>query len=310
MIESQDSNPELEFAEVVSGQTRSLVVETYTATGVADGPTVEWSLAGADMGAFTIDGGVLTFAREPNYEAPTDAGHATDEDGNNTYHVMVQAMAGDQTASLEVEVEVTNADDPGVVVMSPLPPRVGTTLTATLTDEDGVLEVAWGWGRYEPRRSGKPTAEQVQSASTQRLMTSADEGRRIGVAAYYTDGHGPNKLATNPHTSPVLPLFQIAGTQDTTFVEVVSSDLATRSLVVEEYTARGAEAAGVSVVWSLSGEVRMWMRLSALGSSDGVLRFASAPNYEVPTDSDGDHVYGEGKRRDLQTGVRLRGRSG
>ena len=43
MVASQGSNPELAFAEVVSGQTRSLVVETYTASGVADGTTVGWS---------------------------------------------------------------------------------------------------------------------------------------------------------------------------------------------------------------------------------------------------------------------------
>ena len=39
----------------------------------------------------------------------------SDEDGNNVYHVTVQAMAGEQMATLEVEVEVTNADDPGMV---------------------------------------------------------------------------------------------------------------------------------------------------------------------------------------------------
>ena len=46
-------------------------------------------------------------------------------------------MAGEQMATLEVEVEVTNADDPGMVELSSTQPEVGEPIRATLTDQDG-----------------------------------------------------------------------------------------------------------------------------------------------------------------------------
>ena len=205
MVESQGSNPELAFAEVVSGQTRSLVVETYTASGVADGTTVGWSLAGADVGVFTISGGVLRFATAPDYEMPTDASHATDEDGNNVYHVTVQATAGEQTATLVVQVEVTNADDPGEVTLSSTQPEVGETITATLTDPDGSVEnVRWSWSYFSSEdspRNGEPT---VVSSSDEFIPSDVLMGLRLQARALYADGLGTHQSAESVQTEPVV----------------------------------------------------------------------------------------------------------
>ena len=205
MVASQGSNPELAFAEVVSGQTRSLVVETYTASGVADGTTVGWSLAGADVGVFAISGGVLRFATAPDYEMPTDAGHATDEDGNNVYHVTVQAMAGEQMATLEVEVEVTNADDPGMVALSSTQPEVGEPITATLTDQDGSVEhVRWSWLYFSSEdgsRNGEPT---VVSSSDELIPSGVLMGLRLQARALYADRLGTHQSAESVQTEPVV----------------------------------------------------------------------------------------------------------
>ena len=59
-----------------------------------------------------------------------------------------------------------------------------------------------------------------------------------------------------------------------------------RSDPVETYTAYGPDAA--SATWSLSGDdARDFM----IGTSDGVLRFRSAPDYEMPADADMDNMY-------------------
>ena len=45
-------------------------------------------------------------------------------------------------------ITVTDADDPGVVTLSTQTPTAGSTLTATLTDEDGVKSTpveTWKW---------------------------------------------------------------------------------------------------------------------------------------------------------------------
>ena len=205
MVASQGSNPELAFAEVVAGQTRSLVVETYTASGVADGTTVGWSLAGADVGVFAISGGVLRFATAPDYEMPTDAGHATDEDGNNVYHVTVQATAGEQTATLAVAVEITNADDPGVVTLSSTQPEVDEPIRATLTDQDGSVEhVRWSWLHFSSEdgpRNGEPTEV---ASSDELIPNSVLMGLRLQARALYADEFGTHQSAESVQTEPVV----------------------------------------------------------------------------------------------------------
>ena len=116
--------PTVYFAENDSGP-----IATYTATDPDDNP-VTWSLLGADAEDFSISEGVLTFKSPPNYEDPADA------DTDNVYPVTVKASDGTNTVTLGVTVTVTNVDEAGTVTISPEQPRVGTALTATLTDPD------------------------------------------------------------------------------------------------------------------------------------------------------------------------------
>ena len=64
-------------------------VATFSATD-QDGDDIVWSLGGADAKLFTIDGGVLAFAKAPNYESPKSASIGTRAD-MNVYNVIVQA---------------------------------------------------------------------------------------------------------------------------------------------------------------------------------------------------------------------------
>ena len=110
-----------------------------------------WSLSGSDAGDFTIPEGVLTFRKAPNFEKPADA------DKDNVYVVTVVVTDPDNNrGEKSVEVRVTNADEDGEVTLSALLPRVGVSLTASLTDPDGgVHNVKWQWfsnGRHGHRR--------------------------------------------------------------------------------------------------------------------------------------------------------------
>ncbi len=85
------------------------VVASYTAAD-PEGEEVTWAVAGEDRDAFVIEGGVLSFAVPPNFEAPVDS------DADNVYRLVVQAMDGnDNTGRLEVEVSVLNVEDEDVV---------------------------------------------------------------------------------------------------------------------------------------------------------------------------------------------------
>ena len=102
-------------------------------------------MSGADASLFDLshEGGVLTFnAPPPNYERPGDANK------DNTYEVTVGAKDEDDDirGTKDVEVKVANVDEDGTVTLSAVQPRVGVSLTASLTDIDGpVTGVKWQW---------------------------------------------------------------------------------------------------------------------------------------------------------------------
>ena len=106
-----------------------------------------------DFGDFKISqGGVLPFARTPNFEAPAD-----DTPGDNEYHVVVQASDGATMNTLnwfKVTVKVTDVEEEGSIKLRPttqvdvddvtvtlLQPQVGVDMAAhSLTDPDGVSD--------------------------------------------------------------------------------------------------------------------------------------------------------------------------
>ncbi len=80
-------------------------VATYSATD-PEGDEVTWSVAGTDAAQFSIsESGELSFDSPPNFESPVDA------DGNNTYLVRIVVNDDGNESSLDVVVEVTDAND-------------------------------------------------------------------------------------------------------------------------------------------------------------------------------------------------------
>ena len=94
---------------------------------------------------------MLTFKASPNFEAPKDVGK------DNVYNITVVATdSDDQTDEMDVTVTVTNVEEDGTVTLSLLQPRIGTALTATLTDIDGaVSDVKWQWARSDRPDRGR-----------------------------------------------------------------------------------------------------------------------------------------------------------
>ena len=164
----------------------ALTVVTFTATDPDvdndDNETITWSLGGPDAGDFTIVGGDLTFRESPNYEMPADA------DGDNVYEVTVAASDADSNrGEKSVEVKVTNVDEPGVVTLSAVQPRVGVSLTASLTDPDGgVSDLKWQWSN----------GPDIDGATSDTYTPASDDvGDTLKATAMYTDAHGADKTA-------------------------------------------------------------------------------------------------------------------
>ena len=176
-LQAQDANGPMEYAENGTGP-----VATYTAVDPEEAEIV-WSLAGADMDDFNIEGGVLTFKSAPDYET------LADDDGNNVYLVTVQASdGGGSPAMKEVTVRVTNIDEAGTVTLSTLQPKAGVELTATLTDPDNITDglMTWQWAS-SPDRSAWTDIED-DATSDMYTPVDGDAGNYLRATAEYKDG--------------------------------------------------------------------------------------------------------------------------
>ena len=220
---AQDAGP-TNYAENGTGP-----VAVYTASD-PEGLGIDWDVTGTDAAAFSIDAGVLSFKKSPDYEKPTDVVHTggldadpANEANNNEYVITVRATEvrpeGDespaQSTTRRVVVTVTNENEDGTVTLSRLQPQASATgLTASLTDPDGrsdatlpVAEtditsgVTWQWSvpkvsRPDPKNDDHwQPAGAIQTTDASYTPDESDEGKYLRVKASYTDGEGAGKAA-------------------------------------------------------------------------------------------------------------------
>ena len=193
-----------EYAENGTGS-----VATYMAED-PEGVAVKWSLSGADDSLFSIKGGVLTFVKSPNFEAPGDAGP------DNIYDVMVEATDGTgHVGRKAVKVEVTNVDEAGTVELSALQPARSVAFTATLTDIDGPTGLTgiaeWQWSRSTRTTGGWTDIDKATGSAYTPEVDGADSGYYLRATATYKDkqspsGAGNDKTASMVSANKVLTL--------------------------------------------------------------------------------------------------------
>jgi len=132
----------------------SIDANTYAVTdqdGSVTGPdgyddtTYAYSVSGADGDAFAFDdNGVLGFS----------TGHSPDFEDQSSYSISIVAHSGEGSrtlsTTLDVTVEVVDAEDAGAVFLSQRQPEVGVAVHATASDEDGGVTIRrWAWERSD-----------------------------------------------------------------------------------------------------------------------------------------------------------------
>ena len=117
------------------------------------------------------------------------------------------------TSEATAAVEVFKAEDrPGTVSLFPARPRVGTVVSAALSDPDGLEgggsgpaaslgAVSWGWARSPDGTTW--TGVEAYGEGDSYVPTEQDEEMLLRAEASYTDGHGPGKSAEAVSTAVV-----------------------------------------------------------------------------------------------------------
>ena len=152
--------------------------------GDADDDTLTYTLGGSDAALFAIDSGT----------GQIRVGDATTLDYETKTIYSVDVSAADPygaTAMIAVTIMVTNMDEEGTVTLSTEDPRVGTAITATLTDPDGIVSgTMWQWARSS---DGSTWTDITEATDTTYTPVAADEGNYLRATASYTDGEGSGK---------------------------------------------------------------------------------------------------------------------
>ncbi len=252
---AQTADSSVDFAE-----NRTAPVANFLAYD-QDGDAIDWTVSGPDDDLFTIDDGVLAFREPPNYEAPQS------RSGTNVYSVTVEAGGG----AHDVDVRVTDVDEPGTASIDRRQPQVSRPLSASLSDEDdGVSDQTWQWARSEDRTTW---SDIVGATSPRRSPEEADEGMYLRATVTYSDkfGAGKTAFAVSDRRVEARTLANAAPR----FVDRRDDEVTTVTLSVRENTAVG-RTIGRRVSATDADEDLLFYELldtPDLEDGDGVARF-------------------------------------
>ena len=178
-------------APAFPANTFSRSIDENAATGTAVGEpviaadpnedTVTYTLADGDAFSVRADGTIVSNG-VLDYE--TSASHTVSLTATDVHGA---------TADAVVIITVNNVDEAGVVALSNQAPKVGDTVTASLTDPDGATSAhSWQWQQDE----GNAWNDISDANAGDYTVGSADIGHLLRAVVSYTDPQGPGKSAS------------------------------------------------------------------------------------------------------------------
>ena len=251
----------------------ALANASYSATD-PEGANIIWSVGGIDKGFFAISsGGVLSFAAEPDFEAPADSGE------DNVYNVIVRATEEDDvdplTGSLAVTVTVTPVDEAPVITG---PKRVDdypeNSLTTRVVGRRYMAEDPEGAGVTWSDLSGNDADDFDLSNNgvlTFKVSPDYEVKSEYEVTLNAFDGGLTGSLDVTVTIANENERPTISGPVVVDFTENGTG-------TVEMYSATDPDV-GATQAWSLAGADG-----SDFAITNGVLTFINPPDYDMPTD--------------------------
>ena len=284
-------------APVISSQTVFTVPEDVTAvaTIVASDPEsapVTYAIGGgADATNFAIDAasGALRFVAAPNFDAPGDA------NADNLYDVIVVASDGLIASNKAITVAVTNVNEAPVIASN----GGGDSATVNIAENGTAVSTVTS---IDPE--GTPQSYAITGgADAARFAINATTGALAFVAAPNfeapADANGDNvyqivvtasdgslsdsqTLAITVTNVNETPTITSNGGGDSASITINENALAVM-------TVTSTDPEGVARTYSISGGADA--AKFSINATTGGLSFVAAPNFEAPTDANGDNVY-------------------
>ena len=173
-------------------------VVDVAAAGDADGDSLTYSVSGAGAAKFNNVFNLNASTGEITVKSGANIDY---ESSDKSYSITVNVTDGEDAsgaaesppttdATTSVRIEVINIDDPGTVTLSTTAPRVGSALTATVSDPDSSVEV------YTVQWARAPRADALfidipidpgYMANPTYTPTAADQGQYLSVTILYVE---------------------------------------------------------------------------------------------------------------------------
>ena len=277
----------------------STAVTTVTATDAdLPGATLTYSISGgADAARFSINAatGVLVFAAAPNFESPTDAG------GNNVYDVIVRASDGSLNETQAIAVTITPVNEFAPVITSngglatasvSVAENSTAVTTVAATDADlpaATLSFSINGGADAAKFVINSSTGFLGFASAPNFEAPSDVGANnvYDVIVLVSDGSLTKTQAIAVTVTPVNEFAPVITSNGG--LATASINVAENSTAVATVTATDADLPAATLTYSISGGVDA--ARFTINASTGVLLFATAPNFESPTDVGTNNVY-------------------
>ena len=168
----------------------SINATTFAVTDQDSGDTTfTYSVTGEDKEVLAFDSSTKILGFK--------AGHKPNFEDKSSYSITITARSRGRSSTLDVTIEVVDAEDSGTVALSQRQPQVGTEIYATVSDPDGGVRISrWEWERSETTvdANGNPSAECVDDPDNQIRVVNEDSWRSI---------EGATKAAYTPKSADV-----------------------------------------------------------------------------------------------------------
>ncbi len=280
-VANTNESPAFSSSNAVSVPENSTAVLTVAATD-PEHDALNYSISGGtDSALFAINplSGALSFKSVPDFENPANANH------DDLYSVQVQVSDGTNVVTQDIQVTVTNFDEPPTITSAnrvSVPGNLTAVLTVTATDpENHALTYALTGGADQSLFAINSLSGVLSFLSPHSFEQPLDSDNNNVYLVTVQGSDGTNTVSQDIqiHISKVDAPPTITTASAATATENVTTVFVVDAIDPENHFLLYGIAGGAD-----QGKF-------AINSFTGALTFVAAPDFENPTDTNHDNIY-------------------